>query len=490
MSNGQGEIAKYLPHSILTTFLVAVAPLLLALRFTDSMVASLVVTILLSVLFSSAGSALWQRTEGSQDLVFDDLLLWGFLRCLRARRYSTLLTRRLQATLDPAAGMSYERRLRMLKKIAVSLESRDPYTHGHSQRVARHSYMVAKTMRLPRQFCRKVQLAGLLHDIGKLQVPKAILIKPTRLTDEEFAIIKTHPEAGAKLVGILGDQELVAMVRGHHERTDGAGYPHGAKGPEIPLGARIIAVADTFDAITSKRPYRAAQKHQAAIDILSAEAGTRLDASVVRAFRLYYRGWRSLSRWSLLITSLRHGGDTVMGFFARVGMSGVANAAVVGGAALAISAGGIAGPSRTDVEQEGKRSRTPIMSAASAAGNSSAAGTAPGSSSKAKGKSDGHSKGAQGKPDHAGGPKARRDEVPGASKRADDSDKGENGARPPAKDKVAKEKVAKEKGQEEEADTSTDTTDDGSGSDALPPVLGDTGPPDGGGGGKPAQPHP
>ena len=141
----------------------------------------------------------------------------------------------------------------------------------------------------------KVRTAAAMHDVGKLHTPRSILNKPGRLTDSEFALIKRHPVDGAVMAGGIGDPEITAMIRHHHERLDGHGYPDGLAGEDIPLGARIIAVADTFDAITSNRTYRRASHHKRALDVLSSEAGKQLDGDAVAAFRGYYRGQRTVA---------------------------------------------------------------------------------------------------------------------------------------------------------------------------------------------------
>jgi HD-GYP domain-containing protein (c-di-GMP phosphodiesterase class II) len=130
----------------------------------------------------------------------------------------------------------------------------------------------------------RVECAARVHDVGKIIVSPEILQKPSRLTPCEYAEIQRHAIFGARLVDSLGDPELTAIVRHHHERLDGSGYPDGLRGDEIPLGARIVAVADTFDALTSCRTYRDARASSAAIAILREEAGNTLDADVVAAF--------------------------------------------------------------------------------------------------------------------------------------------------------------------------------------------------------------
>ena len=152
-------------------------------------------------------------------------------------------------------------------------------------------------MGLSRAEVARVRTAAAIHDVGKIETPKVILHKKGPLSDDEYEVIKRHPGDGAARTTVLRDPELEAMVRHHHERLDGTGYPSRLAGEDIPLGARIIAVADTFDAITSTRPYRSASPHKKAIDILRSEAGTRLDPDVVRAFCSHYEGRRSLALW-------------------------------------------------------------------------------------------------------------------------------------------------------------------------------------------------
>src|SRR5205823_10854556 len=130
-----------------------------------------------------------------------------------------------------------------------------------------------------------------------------VLNKPGRLTEAEFAVIKRHPVDGAQMAAPLGDADVTAMVLHHHERLDGTGYPGGLAGDQIPLGARIIAVADTFDAITSRRAYRGAGSHKKALAILIAEAGTQLDPEAVRAFCSHYSGTRGVALGSLLTSA-------------------------------------------------------------------------------------------------------------------------------------------------------------------------------------------
>ena len=342
---GQVDLRRYLPHVVVVTLGVALAPLWLGIWLTDGHpVWSTVVSILLALAIGKCGAALWKRTEASEDLVFDDLFAWGFLRRLRSQRHITANVRRLGLAVGEVyrkQGLTHEEQLKLLRSLAADLERGEPYTHGHSQRVARHAYMIARVMQLPRRQCEKIRLAGLLHDIGKLRVPREVLNKPGRLTEEEFSVVKGHPGAGADMVQMLGDDELTGIIRYHHERIDGTGYPEQRAGTAIPLGARIIAVADTFDAITSRRPYRDAQKHQVALEIMRRESGAQLDADVVAAFDTYYSGRRSIRWWLFMLAGWRHGVEALLVGLPRLGLVGVANAAAVGGAAVVFAGGSL-----------------------------------------------------------------------------------------------------------------------------------------------------
>jgi HD-GYP domain-containing protein (c-di-GMP phosphodiesterase class II) len=171
-----------------------------------------------------------------------------------------------------------------LERIALALEARIPGTTGHSRRVAEYARDLAEGMGLPPAQATKIAQAGTVHDIGKTCVPGTVLNKPGPLDERERGLVRRHATTGAAMVADLGDTELTAFVRHHHERYDGGGYPDRLAGEQIPLGARILAVADTFDALTSNRPYRRALEHAQALKVLGAEAGTQLDPQVVACF--------------------------------------------------------------------------------------------------------------------------------------------------------------------------------------------------------------
>lgn len=203
--------------------------------------------------------------------VYGVLLLW--IPLLLAR-YS------FQQYLDIRAG-----HLETIQALALALDAKDPYTRGHSERVAEYAVQIATEMRLSHSEVEMVRYAGVLHDIGKIGISDAVLNKVGRLTDAEFELIQAHTTIGAHVVKPVGFLRGVSkVIRHHHERYDGRGYPDGLKGEEIPLAARILAVADAFDAMTSDRVYRAGlNREEAELELLKGR-GTQFDPQVVDVF--------------------------------------------------------------------------------------------------------------------------------------------------------------------------------------------------------------
>ena len=172
-----------------------------------------------------------------------------------------------------------------IKLIASALDAKDPYTHGHSLRVTMYSLILAKNLNLDDTTLEEIETAGLLHDIGKIGIPQKILCKPDKLTDEEYELMKSHPARAEKM--LMGIKKLTVVsnwLRAHHERWDGKGYPYGLKGEEIPISGRIIALADTYDAMTSTRSYRKALSHETAIEEIKRCAGTQFDPVLADLF--------------------------------------------------------------------------------------------------------------------------------------------------------------------------------------------------------------
>ncbi len=183
---------------------------------------------------------------------------------------------------------SHQLVLGALHAMSSAIDARDPYTQGHSERVAKLGYELAKILGISESACHEIYLAGLLHDLGKIGIPDHILHKAGPLTDEEFSVIKQHPEIGHRIIEQLGKLHFVLPgVLYHHERWDGQGYPHQLKRESIPLMARILAVADSFDAMTSSRPYRGAMPIERAANVIRDGAGKQWDEAVVDCFEIW-----------------------------------------------------------------------------------------------------------------------------------------------------------------------------------------------------------
>jgi HD-GYP domain-containing protein (c-di-GMP phosphodiesterase class II) len=173
-----------------------------------------------------------------------------------------------------------------IETLASALDARDPYTAGHSRRVSEYACAIAGAMNLSRSELSEIRIGALLHDIGKIGVSDAILLKPGKLTAEENALIQEHPTIGRRILeGVNAFQPYLAVVELHHENWDGTGYPHGLRGDDTPLTARIVKIADAYDAMTSDRPYRKGMSHEKALSVFEQISGSQLDPVVVDAFR-------------------------------------------------------------------------------------------------------------------------------------------------------------------------------------------------------------
>jgi HD-GYP domain-containing protein (c-di-GMP phosphodiesterase class II) len=188
-----------------------------------------------------------------------------------------------------------------LKALVQALETRDSETHGHSERVVTFSLRLGHELGLDKDALRNLELGALLHDIGKIGVPDAILRKPAALTPEEWGKMKLHPQHGQKILRNIpfleGATQLVAQ---HHEKWDGSGYPYGLRGEDIDIGARIFAVVDAFDAMVSDRVYRRGRSYEDALQELERFAGTQFDPMIVAAFKVVPKeDWEILRQRSL-----------------------------------------------------------------------------------------------------------------------------------------------------------------------------------------------
>jgi len=188
-----------------------------------------------------------------------------------------------------------------IQMLAGAVDEKDPYTRGHSDRVTRYSLLIAKEMNQPASFMEILQVSAQLHDVGKIGIEDHILKKPGALTEEEFEVMKTHTTKGANILRPVTQlAEMLPGIELHHEALDGRGYPYGLKGDQIPLLARVIAVADTFDALTTNRPYQQAHTPDQALGIIKNLAGKRLDPAAVAALlSVYERGEIKIQRFTI-----------------------------------------------------------------------------------------------------------------------------------------------------------------------------------------------
>lgn len=176
----------------------------------------------------------------------------------------------------------------MLLATSALIEMRDPLTAGHSSRVGTCAAIIAHEMGLITGTQKALRLAGLVHDIGKIAIPKTCLEKAGKLTETEMSVVRKHPVLSYEIVAAIpGLQSIASIVLHHHERIDGNGYPHGLAGDKIPLGSRILCVADSFDAMVTDRAYRPAMSVEDALAELERCAGTQFDPAVVQAFTVY-----------------------------------------------------------------------------------------------------------------------------------------------------------------------------------------------------------
>ena len=188
-----------------------------------------------------------------------------------------------------AAKENQELFINSVRTLAAAIDAKDPYTRGHSERVARYAVVLARHMSLSPEEVRTVRLSALLHDVGKIGIDDRILRKPTALTSEEFEVMKTHPVKGAVIMGQIPQlRDVIPGIKHHHEKWSGGGYPDGLKGADIPRIARIVAVADTFDAMTTTRPYQKAMPLPFVIERIKSMAGKSFDAEVTAALDKAY----------------------------------------------------------------------------------------------------------------------------------------------------------------------------------------------------------
>jgi putative two-component system response regulator len=234
-------------------------------------------TRLLPVVMVTALNALDDRVQ-ALEAGSDDFLSKPVERLELQARVSSLL--RLKSALDRLDDAD-----RVIFALARAVEAKDLHTEAHTQRVAAHAVALGTRLGLSHDDLAQLQRGALTHDIGKIGIPDAILLKPAALTEEEAAIMRTHPLIGLSIAsGLHSAAAFLSVIRHHHEHFDGTGYPDQLSGDQIPLLARITAISDAYDALTSARPYRAARSPQDAIAILQAGSGSQWDPSLVNIF--------------------------------------------------------------------------------------------------------------------------------------------------------------------------------------------------------------
>lgn len=273
-------------------------------RMVPALVAAAVVGILVNALLLSASAAIIFRQQFKK--IWVDVFAWALPSQIALGFAGVAIAAIVQAVGWAAsllfvlplllARQTYQQSVKLreayadtVSSLVAALEAKDVYTKGHSVRVAEYTVMIAEAMGFSPDRVRRIEQAALLHDLGKVGVSRRVLSKEARLTDEEYAEIKRHPDIGAHIVAdvpYLAD--LVPIIEHHHERFDGRGYGGGAAGRDIPLEARILAVADSYDAMTSARPYRGAMSHEVALQELRDCCGTQFDPEAVAAFEVGY----------------------------------------------------------------------------------------------------------------------------------------------------------------------------------------------------------
>jgi response regulator RpfG family c-di-GMP phosphodiesterase len=206
-------------------------------------------------------------------------------RTYRLQQENERYRRHLEQTVSRRTRQLRRTYLSGIQSLVRTMEERDPYTAGHSARVRRYSLRLAAALGLDPRQRKELSLAARLHDIGKIGVPEAILNKPATLSAAEYDLVRQHPVIGERVLApIIRNRSVLAAIRGHHERLDGCGYPDGLKGPDIPLLARVLTIADCFDALTTSRAYRGAFADAEALETLRAGRGTHFEPHFVDAF--------------------------------------------------------------------------------------------------------------------------------------------------------------------------------------------------------------
>jgi putative nucleotidyltransferase with HDIG domain len=225
------------------------------------------------------------KVDGAARKMGDKVGVSAYLSKPFTRERVVMLAERLLAEQRSLTALEWDMILASIMSLAKALDERDPYTRFHSENVAKYALAIGRRAGMNAKELENLRLAGLLHDLGKIGIPDKVLHKPGRLTDEEFGQIKEHCQRGAEILKpITSLENIIPAILHHHERIDGGGYPSGLSSDQIPYMARILATADTYDALVTDRPYRRGMPREQALSILKEVAGTQLDAEYVRIF--------------------------------------------------------------------------------------------------------------------------------------------------------------------------------------------------------------
>ena len=291
-------MARFLNYTARTFLLiwVSISALLAIAQMSGTMHTSSLQTFLAGSILSAglARSVSYLRTEAWRDLMsaVKESERSGKLAPCFPENSLLPEVNRLSAALNRAACSILASRgdldrayLQFVETMAQALDARDPYTAGHSLRVAAYSHALALEMGLPAEDAKTIRIAAQLHDIGKIGIPDAVLQKPGRLTPEEYGLIKLHPQIGRRILEKVGHfDRLLAVVELHHENHDGTGYPFGLEGANVPISARIVHVADAFDAMTTNRSYRSARPVPDALNEIEIHTGRMFDPAAAKLF--------------------------------------------------------------------------------------------------------------------------------------------------------------------------------------------------------------
>jgi HD domain len=357
------------PFAVVATVGVILVPLLAVLILAEiglpepEALAAAIICVVLSIGAAAFGTSIWTRRNESIDVAFGELMLWRYLRRHKAEKTidEGAVVLGLGPDWSPTNGyidVDPDRALDTLHRLTLALEAKDPYTHGHSRRVERHVHRTAMAMGLSSDQIRELRTAASLHDVGKIRVPSSILRKPEALDQSETKLMRDHVHVGAAMVAPAANSEVTNAILHHHENWNGTGYPMGLAQSEIPIFARIITVADTYDALTSARPYKSGCSRREAIDVLRRGAGVQFDPDVVEAFISTLPAALPAVSALLVFVQPERVARRVVSWSRASGVGSLSTGAVAAGSAAAVITAGVLFPGGTGLpaQRDGSRS--------------------------------------------------------------------------------------------------------------------------------------